>query len=176
MSLRRATNALASLLLAASVCAGCSTTSSVGTPPSSTVAVPRGWKTYTYGKAKISVPGDWAVVTKWLCPGLSSTDTLYLGLPKGLAFCPAFVGPGDSIVVTALPIGTAEQSQCRIKMNGLRVYLGPCTSSNPIGVVFYDIPSLGIRAEGMGGIRQHVAAGSGPGTVVGQVLHTLRIR
>ena len=175
MSVGRAATTLASLLLAASVCAGCSTTSSVGSPPNSSVAIPGGWKTYTYGKAKISVPSDWVVVTNYLCPDTVAPGALYLGPSKNLGeVCPQTPSV-DTVTVTPLPAGAANQSQCTIKMNGLRVYLGPCSSSNPIGVVFYDIPSLGISAEGMGTSSQNVT-GSGTGTAVGQVLHTLRRR
>jgi hypothetical protein len=159
--------------------AGCSasTTSSGGPPSRSTVAIPDGWKTYTYGKAQISVPGDWAIMSNYLCAGLSSSGTLYLGPPKGppYASCPSDSGQGDSVLVTPMPAGTNDQSQCTIKINGLRVYFGPCGSSNAAGIVFYDIPSLGIRAVGMGGTSENVT-GPGTGTVVGQVLHTLRPR
>ncbi len=170
MSIRRAAAALASILLAASVCTGCSTTSSV-VPPSSTVPVPRGWKTYTYGKAKISVPRNWAVVTDYTCPDTVAPGVLYLGPSRNPGEVCPFTRNIDTVTVTPLPAGTSDQSQCIIKMNGLRVYLGPCGSSNPIGLAFYDIPSLGIRAKGGGSNGQ-----TGPGTVVHKVLQTLRLR
>jgi hypothetical protein len=168
---------LALLLITAGVCAGCSTSGSAGAPPSSTIAVPHGWKTYTYGKAQISVPSNWAVMTNYPCPGSRSTGTLYLGPPKGppYASCPADVGQANSVTLTPLPAGALDQSQCAIKMNGLRVYVGPCSTSDAAGIVFYDIPSLGLRADGMGGSGENVT-GPGTGTVVGQVLHTLRRR
>jgi hypothetical protein len=174
MSIRRAATTLASLLLAASVCAGCSGTSPVGTPPSSTV-VPPGWKTYTYGNARISVPSNWVVVTDYTCPDTVAPGVLYLGPSRNPGEVCPFTPSIDTVTVTPLPAGTPDQPQCPIQMNGLRVYLGPCSSSNPIAVVFYNIPSLGIRAEGMGTNSQNVT-GSGTGTVVGQVLHTLRPR
>jgi len=170
---------LASLVVAAAMCTACtSTTASSGnTSARSTVTIPHGWKTYTYDKARISIPSDWAVVTNYLCAGSTSVGTLYLGPPKEppYAFCPAYFGLGDSVTITPLPAGTADQSQCSFKMNGLRVHFGPCDSSNAARVIFYDISTLGIRAEGMGGGNQNVT-GPGTGTVVGQVLHTIRPR
>jgi hypothetical protein len=117
---------------------------------------------------------NWVVVTNYLCPDSRSIGTLYLGPSKGAA-CSPEIRQGNSVTVTPLPAGTADQSQCSIRLNGLRVYFGPCTSSNAAGVIFYDIPSLGIRAEGMGRGNENVT-GPGTGTVVGQVLHTLRRR
>lgn len=177
MSIRRSATAVALALIAATVGAGCSTTSSGRASPSSTVAVPRGWKTYTYGKAQISVPSAWAVITNYACPGSGSTGTLYLGPPKGppYASCPADVGQANSVTLTPLPAGAIDQAQCAIKVNGLGVYVGPCTTSDPAGLVWYDIPSLGIRAQGMGGSGEDVT-GPGTGTEVGRVLHTLRHR
>lgn len=165
------------VVLLAAACSA-STTSSEGPPPRSTVAIPDGWKTYTYGKAQISVPSDWAVMSHYLCAGLSpSGGALFLGPPKGGPDCTAPPGEGDSVAVTTIPTGTADQSQCTIKINGLRVYFGPCGSSNAAGIVFYDIPSLGIRAEGMAGRAENEnVTGPGTGTVVGRVLHTLRPR
>jgi hypothetical protein len=51
----------------------------------------------------------------------------------------------------------------------------PCATSDAAGIAFYDIPSLGIRTQGIGG-RDENMTGPGSGTVVGQVLHTLRPR
>jgi hypothetical protein len=171
--------ALVSLVVAAAVCASCTskTVKSGNTSPRKTTTLPHGWKTYTYEQARISIPRDWAVVTNYLCAGLSSVGTLYLGLPKGppYASCPSDHGQGESVTITPLPAGTADQSQCSFKMNGLRVHFGPCTSSNAAGVIFYDIPALGIRAEGRGRSNQNVT-GPGTRTVVGQVLHTIRSR
>jgi hypothetical protein len=99
----------------------------------------------------------------------------HLGPPKGppYASCPADAGQANSVTVTPLPAGAPYQLQCAIKMNGLRVYVGPCSTSDAAGIVFYDIPSLGVRAEGMSGSGDKVT-GLGTGTVVGRVLHTLR--
>jgi hypothetical protein len=171
--------ALISLVVAAATGAWCTSTAggSGNTSLRKAVGIPRGWKTHTYEKARISIPSDWAVVTNYLCAGSRSVGTLYLGPPKGppYASCPSDVGQGESVTITPLPAGTADQSQCSFKMNGLRVHFGPCTSSNAAGVIFYDIPALGIRAEGVGSGNQNVT-GPGTNTVVGQVLHTIRAR
>jgi hypothetical protein len=176
MSIKRTGVTLASLVIAATVGAGCSTASSGGTPPSSTVAIPHGWKTYTYGKAKISVPSNWAVVTDYTCPDTVASGVLYLGPGNhpGASCSPS--ARIDSVTVTPLqplPAGATYPSSCSVKMNGLRVYVGPCTSSNPGGIVIYWIPALGVQAYGMGTNTENVT-GPGTGTAVGRVLHTLR--
>jgi hypothetical protein len=124
------------------------------------VPVPHQWRTYTYHKAQISIPRGWAGVTNYLCAGSASVGMLYLGRPKGppYASCPSDVGQGDSVTITSLPADTVDQPQCSFTMNGLRVHYGPCSSSNAAGVIFYDIPTLGIRAEGTGGNNQNVRA------------------
>jgi len=178
MNIRRTGATVVSLVIAASLCAGCSTTSSGGTPPSSTVAVPSGWKTYAYGKAKISVPSNWAAVSDYTCPDTVSPGVLYLGPSKNPGdSCPAYPRI-DTVTVTPLqplPAGASYPSLCSLKMNGLVVFVEPCTSSNPGGIVIYSIPSLGVRAEGTGTSSENVT-GSGTGTVVGRVLHTLRAK
>ena len=167
-----------SLLVAATLSAGCSTMSSVGAPPSSTVVVPHGWRTYTYGKAAISVPGDWAVVTDHTCPGTTASGILTLGLSKSSGWCP-YALTYSSVTITPLPAllagATYNTSPCTISLNALRVYVGPCGSSNPPGIVSYAISSLGVEATGTGTITENVT-GSGTGTVVGRVLHTLRAK
>src|ERR1700722_6412133 len=176
MNCRRSGITLISLLVVAPSCGSCraTTASSRNTSPRSTFAVPHGWKSYAYGKVRISIPSDWAVVTNYICAGSASVGTLYLGPPKEpYASCPNEVRQGDSVTITPLPAGTADQPQCSFKMNGLRVNFGPCTSSNAAGIIFYEIPTLGIRAEGVGSNNQNVT-GPGTETVVGRVLHTIR--
>jgi hypothetical protein len=116
-------------------------------------------------------------VTDYLCAGSTSVGMLYLGPPKGppYASCPSDGGQGDSVTITSLPADAIDEPQCSFTMNGLRVRFGPCTSSNAAGAIVYDIPALGIRAEGMGARNQNVT-GPGTGTVVGRVLHTIRHR
>ena len=180
MSIKRTGVTLAWLIIAATVCAGCSTPSSGGTPPSSTVAVPHGWKTYTYGKATISVPSDWAVVSHYVCPDADGPGVVYLGPSEnpGASCSPASFHHINTVTVTPLqllPAGATYPSLCSGKVNGLRVYVGPCSSGNPRGIVIYSIPSLGLQAIGSGTSSEDVT-GPGTGTVVGQVLHTLRHR
>jgi hypothetical protein len=162
------------LLIAVILGAACSlTTTTTGT--SATHLVPRGWKTYTYGRARISVPNDWAVVTNYNCPGSHPLGVLYLGPPQDpSASCP-FSGSQNSVTVTSIASGATYQSPLcsQIRVNGVRVFVGPCGSSNPGGLVIYWVPALGVEAIGMGIISENVT-GPGTGTIVGQVLHTLR--
>jgi hypothetical protein len=177
MNSRLSGMALISLVVVAATGASCTSAAagSGNTSLKEAVAIPHGWKTYAYEQARISIPRDWTVATHYLCAGSRSVGTLYLGPPKGppYASCPSDVGQGESVTITPLPAARADQSQCSFKMNRLRVYFGPCTSSNAAGVIVYDIPALGIRAEGMGSGNQNVT-GPGTGTVVGQILHTIR--
>ena len=47
--------------------------------------VPQGWKTYTYGSARISVPSDWAVEHRNnICPVRSAPGTLDTAAVKRL--------------------------------------------------------------------------------------------
>jgi hypothetical protein len=107
------------------------------------------------------------------CADPFAPGTLELGVPKVLSNCTELPPNLRTVTLTPLPADGAQQSQCAFKMNGVRVYFGPCTSSNPAGVVVYEIPSLGIRAKGMGTGSENVT-GPGTGTVVGRVLQTLR--
>jgi hypothetical protein len=137
-----------------------------------TVSVPTGWKTFTYGKAKISVPPSWTVVTHDGCANSSAPGVLALGAPSSLANCPM---GANSIVVSSLSQGDQQAiSLCpTIRVNGLTVHVLPCSTSNAPGIVQYLIPALGIEAVGTGTNGEPVS-GTGTDSVVGQVLHTLR--
>jgi len=140
------------------------------------VLVPLGWKTYTYGNARISVPNDWAVVRNNNCPVRSAPGTLELGSAMGLLPpCPGGVRDANVVTLGSLPRGGLHtSSQCaRIRVNGLAMLVGPCGSSNAGGIVIYWVPALGVQAVGMGTNSENVT-GPGTGTVVGRVLHTLR--
>jgi hypothetical protein len=150
MSIRRAATTVALLLLAASVCAGCSTTSSVGTPPSSTVAVPHGWKTYTYGKMAIAVPSNWAVKHDTNCPNAAAPGTLLLGLPAVIEQCAAFQYPMSVVTVSQLSSETSTTSvpvgQKPVTIKGIPVYLGFGSPS----MVQWTVPSLDVQITGTG--------------------------
>jgi hypothetical protein len=178
MNCSRSRIILMSLATVATILGSCSSTpaDSRNTSARGSFAVPHEWKSYSYGKARISIPSDWSAVTNYICADSASVGTLYLGPPKEpYASCPSEVSLGDSVTITPLPVGAVDQPQCSFKMNGIRVNFGPCTSSNAAGIIFYDIPALGIRAEGAGTKDQNVT-GPGTGTVVGRVLHTIRRR
>jgi hypothetical protein len=163
--------AVALIALGASACGSTTTTVATTTTPP-TASIPSGWKTYAYGKAKISVPPSWILVSSQGCAESSAPGVLALGAPRSLANCP--VG-GNSIVVSSLPSGDAKaMSLCpAITVNGLRVHVLPCTGSNPRGIVQYLVPALGIEAVGAGAAGEDVT-GPGADSIVGQVLHTLR--
>ena len=150
MSNKRAATTLASLLLVASVCAGCSTTSSVGTPPISTVAVPSGWKTYTYGKAKISVPGDWVVKYDTDCPNAAPTGALLLGSSTAPGSCLPFQIPNGVVRVDRLGAKASAWSvpagQKPVSVNGIPVYVGYGSPST----IQWTVPSLDVQVTGAG--------------------------
>ncbi len=138
------------------------------------VSVPRGWKTYTYGKARISVPGTWAVEHEDDCPVRSAPGTLSLGIPAAPSVCAALLGAADTVRLVPLSAPNPFVSLCpTIRVHGLSVKVGPCGSSNAAGVVIYWVPALGVQAEGTGSADENVT-GPATGTVVGRVLHTLR--
>ncbi len=168
----------ASLLALVSTFSACSSNSGTATrhkPPSSLITVPRGWKTYTYGKAEISVPGDWVVHRTYPCVDRPAPGTLELGRPIVLSSCQAIFRDATTVTLSPIPAGSINRSfECPPReMNGQQVYVGPCTTSNPAGIVEYLIPALGVEAVGTGDSKENVT-GPGAATVVGRVLHTLR--
>jgi hypothetical protein len=163
--------AVALLAVSASAC-GSATTSATSTTEPPTASIPIGWKTYAYGRAKISVPPGWILVSSQGCADSSAPGVLALGAPRSLANCP--VG-GNSIVVSSLPSGDAKaMSLCpAITVNGLRVHVLPCTGHRDKGIVQYLVPALGIEAVGAGATGEDVT-GTGTDSIVSQALHTLR--
>ena len=141
----------------------------------SIASVPAGWRTDTYGNVKISIPKGWAEQLGQGCPVPGAVGTLNLGDLKRSNSCP---NPTNVNMVTLMKLpsnvfnGFGRTCPPR-SLNGLRIYVGPCTSSNPAGLVYYVVPSLGIEAVGQGTSDENVT-GPGSGTVVGRILHTLR--
>ena len=159
--------ALVPLLLAA--CGGTTTATST-----TTVSIPSGWKTHTYGKAAIAVPSDWAVVTSYVCPEPKGPGTLFLGPSKNPGeVCPAYSFSVNSVTITPLRAGESTGSSAcpTVKVNGLVVYVSPCGNTNPAGITEWTVPSLGVQAAATQAGGNFV--GSGSSTVVGRVLHTL---
>lgn len=137
-------------------------------------SVPKGWKTYTYGKARISSTGDWAVERDSDCPIRSASGTLSLGNPKRLSQCPDGFPNANLGMLSPLSGGDHYNSLCPpIRVNGLDMNVGRCATSDAAGIVIYWVPALGVQAVGTGTNSENVT-GPGTGTVVGRVLHTLR--
>jgi hypothetical protein len=129
-------------------------------PPSRSVVVPSGWNSYTYGKAKISVPSGWAVYRETNC-GYSPQGWLTLGFPKILASCQALAVSRNDVFVTslagsnpnrAIPLGSKTAI-----VNGVRVYIAPRSHDSAEWVV----PTLDVLIDA-----------TGPAS--NAVLHTLR--
>ena len=153
------------ILVAGALCSCSSTTS---TSPNRHDRVSVGWQTYTYGKARISVPSNWAVEHNDTCPVESAPGTLSLGSPKRYSGCPHSDDQTNQVILSSVPAGEPPPSQCpTIKMNGLRVTVGPCGSSDADGAIYYYIPSLGVKAVGLT---------PGSGTVESRVLQRLLSR
>lgn len=138
----------------------------------------RGWKTFVYEQAAISAPANWRVVTDYVCPEPRGPGTLFLGPSQQPGeLCPQFALNVNSVTLTGVPeaiSGPGVVTCPPSRLNGLVVYVEPCASNDVVagGLSRLVIPGLGVQARatqiGGGGI------GSGPSTVVGQVLHTLR--
>ena len=137
------------------------------------MAIPDGWKTYTYGKAHISVPNNWVVVRNGDCSIRSAPGTLNLE-SSGVPSCPAPPGDANDVTLTSLPQGEHFSLRCSETINGLFASTGPCGgTSDTDGAISYVIPSLGVQAVGEGADDEDVT-GPGQGAIVGRVLHTLR--
>ena len=149
-----------------------STTDSSTTTTTSPVVVPAGWKSYTYGRATVSVPADWTVATSTGCPPGPAQGLLVLGAPDHLANCPVGV---DSVVVGSISAGQIKAAATcpAIMLDGQRATVLPCHAGDGTNIVQYLVPGLGIVAVGNGSPGENVS-GTGTNTVVGQVLHTLR--
>ena len=164
--------AVALVAIGSAACGSSEVTAAATTQPKNDVTIPAGWKTYSYGQAKISVPERWQVATHKGCTNGSAPGLLVLGVPHVLTHCPVMV---NTVYLQPLSSGTKDLlAACpAITLNGLRVHVGPCSSSNASGLVNYSVPALNIEAVGTGTNSENV---SGPGTttVVGRVLHTLR--
>jgi hypothetical protein len=139
------------------------------------VAIPKGWKSYTYGGVTISVPSSWAIKHSTNCPNISAPGSLLLGNAKTYVNCPdslytkgfvsidslsnltsqATAGATTSTTTgqtpTAAPVGSVA------KINGLSVDVAFGSPESQQWI----IPSLGLQITGRG-----------PGT--DRVLHTLR--
>ena len=141
------------------------------THPSSPVSVPKGWKTYSYKKAQISVPGSW---TTSPCPGSSATGRLILGT-QPIIFCTYSRYRGTATVTLSVPNPAAVASARKnrtcgpLKVNRLVVVV-TCAAipGNFDNYTQWIIPSLGVQAVS-------TSAFDSDG-VASRVLHTIRRR
>jgi hypothetical protein len=167
------------LFLVGVVLSSCTSTPSASTgrtTQSTTVWIPAGWKSYTYGRARISVPRTWVVMNDYACPEGSPQGVLFLGPPNGAAAsCPPNNGFWNSVTIESMPpVSDLTATVCPpFRMNHLVVYVGPCGTSNPAGITLWTIPTLGIQAEGIGTPNENVTE-INRGAVVDRILHTLR--
>ncbi len=116
------------------------------------VSIPAGWKSYSYGHATISVPKSWVVARNTNC---SSPNSLLLGFPHPLEFCPHERSPGS--VAIFHPFDQPAPTGALVKVNGLPVYV---TMGSP-SMLEWFAPSLGLEITGRG-----------PGA--SRIMHTLR--
>jgi len=141
---KRLLPALTGLTLLLSACSGSTITTS-------TVSIPSGWKTYTYGKVAIAVPSSWAVKHNTNCPNTLSPGTLLLGLPPVLSFCAAFQYPKSVVTVQQLndqPKSTFgfPDSEKPLRINGISVYVGVGSPT----MIQWSVASLDVQITGTG--------------------------
>jgi hypothetical protein len=127
------------------------------THPSSVrmVSVPRGWKTYTYGKVAISVPADWAVKHNSACPNTTAPGILLLG--SSPTSCVDYHYSPTSVAITIAQASAENGDTNPIMVNGMAVYVQFGSPSRIIWVV----PALDV-----------VVAASAPDA--NRILHTIR--
>jgi hypothetical protein len=119
------------------------------------VTVPKGWKTYTYGKAAISVPGDWAVTYNSACPNTTAAGILLLG--SSTVGCVVYHYSPTSVAVTKIQASAENALTNPTMVNGTVVYV---QFGSPSRIVWV-IPALDV-----------VVAASAPDA--NRILHTIR--
>ncbi len=136
------------------------------------VKIPKGWKTYTYKKAEISVPESW---TTSPCPDSSATGRLILGT-QPIIFCPESAYRGTATVTLSVPSAAAialarkDRATCgTTRVNGLVVWASRCAiPGNFDDYIQWIFPSLGIEAVSTSAFDSDGQRG--------RVLHTIRRR
>lgn len=141
------------------------------TAPRATASLPRGWRTYIYGAAAISVPNSWVARHDNNCPDTLAAGTLELGVPRVLINCTLIVGSPPTVTVSALTAGISYASPClsSLEVNGLTAYGADCAASPAVGPstsTTWTVPSLDIEVSGSGDTASQ--------SLVNLILHTLR--
>jgi hypothetical protein len=121
-----------------------------------TVTVPKGWKSYTYRNATISVPPTWAVTHLSTCPSPTEAGLLTLGSGGVALNCPNETTPLRFVTITNLP-STSSPSPATTMVNGVAVSVQFGSPSTAV----WNIPSLGVQV-----------AASAPDA--NRILHTIR--
>jgi hypothetical protein len=121
-----------------------------------TVTVPKGWKSYTYRNATISVPPTWAVTHLSTCPSPTEAGLLTLGSGGVALNCPNETTPLRFVTITNLP-STSSPSPATTMVNGVAVSVRFGSPSTAV----WNIPSLGVQV-----------AASAPDA--NRILHTIR--
>jgi hypothetical protein len=165
---RRLTVLIVALTAAGVAVAGCSRSTASGhfggsapirtitTSARATVRVPEGWKTDTYGKVAISVPGTWQVKRDTNWPNTAAPGALLLGYPKTPEFCPEYRSTVSDVALINPP-GAASWSVAREKpemINGVEVYPG---FGSPAALEWM-VPSLGIEIIGTGPLADTIVS------------------
>ena len=142
--------------------------------------MPHEWKTYTYGKSAVSVPSTWKVIRDYKCQIGPVAGTLFLGQSnRTLPSCPLGPSPNSVTFSASHDVPANPLPGCGpIRVNGLSVVVGPCSSSNPNGMTSWTIPSLNVEATAPEVETQTgpLVLGTDTSTIEGRVLHTLRHR
>lgn len=120
------------------------------------VAVPRGWKSYSYGGATISVPRGWAVKHNANCPNTSASGALLLGYPKVLTNCANYQFPLNFVALYQ-PNPTNTTTATPLTVNGVPVEVLQTSTTFAV----WSVPSLGIEI-------------TGDGAESARIMHTLR--
>jgi len=132
-------------------CSNSGATLRTGTGPPPISVVPKGWKTYEYQGAAISVPPTWTVKHDLNCPNTSGPGALLLGLPAILDHCPEYHYPANVVALSTVGPATERGPSCQrlIRVNGLSVT--PCgPSSDASADTVWLVPALGIEAMASG--------------------------
>ena len=141
--------------------------------PSLSVSIPKGWKTYTYKQAAISVPSSWRING---CPDPSVPGTLDLG-EFGLN-CPSF--PQSTLNEVSLSTLSSSLGQmaethkptiCSTRVNRLAIYVVACDIPGNLDFsTEWLVPSLDVEVTALPKETRTINESA----MVERVLHTLR--